>query len=256
LTTRARASEHAVVRLYEKCQEVLGDLPDGTPATEDDVNAIAPFMDVVTPADLGIIVPTRASNHLGRALGRAPPAHARYPPLEYLKLHDSPAFTLGVFCFPENGKIPLHDHPGMTVVSKLVYGRLRVRSFDWADANETGKEINPKTGVATFVPRKAVVVADRELGQTPTPPLALYPRDANVHTFTALAPSAMMDLLTPPYAVGNGRDCHYFVEVDAPAERGAPRPNEAWLLESECPESFVVNAGLYAGPKLRSESRE
>ena len=246
----------AVERLFDVCQEVLGASPDGTAATVDDVSAIAPLMDGITPADLGIVPPTRAANHLtARLFGRpgTGPRAPQHPPLEYLKLHECAAFAMGVFRFPERGTIPLHDHPGMTVVSKLLYGRMRVRSYDWAEAGDAGVVVDG-AGAATRVPRLARLVADREI-QSPNAPLSLYPSDANVHTFHALTDAAVLDVLAPPYAVGAGRDCHYFVETPL-GPRGEPcGENEAWLLETECPTSFEVNRGSYVGPRVGSEAQ-
>jgi len=52
--------------------------------------------------------------------------------VRYLHVYEDPVlFSAGIFVFPPNAKIPLHDHPRMCVLSRVLYGELTLHSYDW-----------------------------------------------------------------------------------------------------------------------------
>ncbi|EIE21722.1 hypothetical protein COCSUDRAFT_83511, partial [Coccomyxa subellipsoidea C-169] len=118
-------------------------------------------------------------------------------------IHEEEALSIGIFRLPCNSRIPLHNHPGMTVFSRVLYGRLHVRSLDWAE---------PEGAFDRDGQRKATLQTDSVI-QAGDPPSVLYPHGGNLHAFTGETDCAVLDLFLPPYNRRQGRDCTYYREV-------------------------------------------
>ena len=51
--------------------------------------------------------------------------------VRYLHVKEShDKYSAGIFIFPPHAHIPLHDHPDMVVISRVLYGELAVQSYD------------------------------------------------------------------------------------------------------------------------------
>ncbi|KAL4099398.1 hypothetical protein PRIC1_007204 [Phytophthora ramorum] len=116
--------------------------------------------------------------------------------VHYWKLWESDTIDIGIFFMPPNSSIPLHNHPGMSVVTRVLYGAATVTSSD---------AVNPEKGSVSW----ARVSRKGQFGQETT--TWLDPRRFNLHNITASSDigCAMLDIMVPPYDNAN-RDCHHF----------------------------------------------
>uniref|UniRef100_A0A803NKR6 cysteine dioxygenase n=2 Tax=Cannabis sativa TaxID=3483 RepID=A0A803NKR6_CANSA len=157
--------------------------------------------------------------------------------ITYIHIHECNDFSIGVFCFPAGGTFPLHDHPGMTVFSKLLYGSLYTKAYDWVSV------YNSTATTRTFGLGGLV---REEMVNAPTQTSILFPNcGGNIHTFTAITPCAILDVLTPPYSDDLGRPSTYYFDILIPS-----LPGYSVLEERELPDDLVVAGAPYLGPPV------
>jgi hypothetical protein len=104
----------------------------------------------------------------------------------------------GLFMIPKGNKIPLHDHPEMTVFFKVLWGRLRLKAYDW----EHGF---PFEGLANL--RQDAILDGAEATHV------VRPVQSNIHSIEALEDCAFVDLFAPPYSKEEGRVCRNYREL-------------------------------------------
>ncbi|XP_073060355.1 plant cysteine oxidase 2 isoform X3 [Primulina eburnea] len=223
-----------VQRLYETCKEVFADCSP----------------DQMTQADVGLSPNMRFFDN------------DRAPIITYLHLHECDRFSIGIFCLPPKSVIPLHNHPGMTVFSKLLFGKMHYKSYDWW--NEMDANIDAATAHALQSDANGLRLAKLKVDSQFTAPCEtsiLYPaHGGNMHILTAKTACAVLDVLGPPYCDPEGRHCQYYHEFplnnfpdSVESCRLVPEEEQdefAWLMEREKPEDFYVVGVSYKGPKI------
>ncbi|XP_036938479.1 2-aminoethanethiol (cysteamine) dioxygenase a [Acanthopagrus latus] len=190
------------------------------------------------------------------------------PPVTYMHICETEVFSMGVFLLRAGASIPLHDHPGMNGMLKVLYGKVNVRCFDKMEDNLTVSNVLPcfEPPLAPFQMtslRRSVLRSVIEYSETSGPCL-LTPVQDNLHQIDAVeGPAAFLDILAPPYNPDDERDCHYYKVLQTVAEgetdgksneeqkgEETDKEKEAWLLEVPQPEDFWCGGEHYPGPTV------
>jgi predicted metal-dependent enzyme (double-stranded beta helix superfamily) len=192
--------------------------------------------------------------------------------IRYLHLAEkSEHYSIGIFVFPPHAVIPLHNHPGMTVLSRVLYGNLKVKTYDIIPDGNNAEQQNGNSWLPNFVsrvfrdnqnhqnnavPKGAIHAYANKLKELSSPQITeLYPEEGNVHEFTAgRNGAAVLDVLVPPYDADNERDCTFYQEdvyLDTPSDNSGTNyqfdstRRRCWLVPVKQPEWFYCIKGEY-----------
>jgi hypothetical protein len=146
---------------------------------------------------------------------------------------------MGIFVLPPYAKIPLHDHPDMCVLSRVLYGDLERMSLDLV-AHE-----NNKASSTISYPPGTKRARQQHVDYLQAPQVTvLYPLEGNLHEFRA-GPNgaAVLDVLLPPY--NNSRDCTFYHVYPALDESDNGQEVFYYIIPTGQPEDFHCISGQY-----------
>ncbi|BES96220.1 Protein of unknown function (DUF1637) [Nesidiocoris tenuis] len=138
----------------------------------------------------------------------------RSAPVTYVNILQHEDVTISMFVLRHKSSLPLHDHPLMHGVIKVVSGILEIQNYSFVE--------DPSDIV-----RHRIVCARKEIPKTVgvnDSPVILTPTNGNIHEITCTGHdgAAFVDVLAPPYGSVlpnlGPRPCFYYFEVpDQPA---------------------------------------
>lgn len=172
-------------------------------------------------------------------------------PCTYIEVFQNSDVNLSMFILKPGFKMPLHDHPHMYGLLKLISGAVRLKSYSkYPLTDEVSKSVQVKSHSAVGRNNKFLAeITSDEVCSAISPTCVLTPTKSNFHEIEALEfPAAFFDVLAPPYetylkAVGP-RLCRYYKinnEIST---------NLVEMQEIRVPDSFYCDQAPYLGPLL------
>jgi cysteamine dioxygenase len=147
-------------------------------------------------------------------------------------------FDIAVFILPAGKSLPLHDHPCMSVISKVISGNLKIKGYN-KKGLQTGRTI-----IGTLCEDSIKTSADESW--------ILTPSYSNLHEFIALSNCVVFDILIPPYQEPE-RPCNFynFANNNIVTKQKINIGDEAVFETIKEPSEVLPYSVTYVGPKVR-----
>ncbi|XP_062506445.1 2-aminoethanethiol dioxygenase-like [Corticium candelabrum] len=157
-------------------------------------------------------------------------------------------FTIAGFLLRRGSSMPIHDHPNMYGICKVLYGKVIITSFSPPKRIETS--IPHSHGFSYYMAKDE----GAEFFTAASPCAILTPNSKNLHTICAMEHSAFFDILGPPYNSFENRNCHYYQEVPKTTvfdqEKAKELDGVRVLKRTEQPPMFYTSVKSYRGPPV------
>ncbi|XP_018579935.1 2-aminoethanethiol dioxygenase [Anoplophora glabripennis] len=179
----------------------------------------------------------------------------RKAPVTCIDIFENSHVTMGIFILKPGGRLPLHNHPEMYGLIKVIAGKVKITSYSLN--TERTLEIDRRSFKGESAPpisfgHKQLLTAElssSEIVDTTSTTCMLEPNRKNLHEIESIdGPAAFLDILAPPYGtiipnVGP-RLCSYYAVLSQISS------NIFRLQEIRSPSWYWTDAFPYSGPEL------
>lgn len=176
--------------------------------------ALRQLVDQLTLADIGLD---------GSLLSTETFQQPEKAPCTYVGVFENDRFAMSVFVLRENYTMPLHDHPRMHGLLRVVSGAVQICSFSELARRETAEEW-AEGGAGQ---RHVLVAAEPEkiISSSLGDCAMLTPTERNFHEITAIGgPAAFFDILSPPYNIASQPQYYFYRKVPVPRHLAEMEP--------------------------------
>lgn len=169
-------------------------------------------------------------------------------PMCVMDIFENKDITIAIFVLKHGVTLPMHDHPGMHGLLKVISGIVELNSYSMRTKNDHVIKSNEEI---TAIKHRSISLNSNSSA------CILTPSEKNLHEIKCIqGPAAFLDILSPPYDVdefGKGpRPCTFFKIVKSKlCTESADVFEEVQLSVIESPRDFYSSTLKYIGPPLK-----
>jgi len=209
-----------------------------------EMQELSALVSKLTANDLSSSLPNEQAWKAG---AYAEPGHVPAPCI-YTGIYepDSALLSMSLFSLRDaDSRLPLHDHPGIHGLIKVVRGRIRLFHYSWLDPLAERQLLAPaslRSGRNKFGGLRPAKYEGTSILSPEDSACLLEPTKGNVHSIEPVDETAtFFDLLIPSYCPPI-RDCHYY-EIAQDDQKQSPESTNdiVWLRRIGIPSSYYCD---------------
>lgn len=247
----------AIQRVTKAAYGLFSKVSVGSSHFNEHLRDLAGMMDKLKASDLNFIFHDDASIQQKVETGEQ-------APVLYMHLWEDHVMSMGVFIVRQGCSIPIHNHPNMYGICKVIQGTAHIQSYSPVDSDgrklPDAKKTSVKSSLLSMFNRRdsidmlSVLKLPDVTMTVNDSSCVVTPSDGNIHEIASVdGPMAFVDILAPPYDHVTGqRVCQYYEKYkwDTPTKAEG---EIHWLMGIDPPNSFWCDTMDYTGPSLGLE---
>lgn len=231
-------SPSRISNLIKQARQIFSSSLLSNDDAEEKIDSLRRSMNKITKHDLNFtLFDSIISNHPSDQVN-AEKFRTSNAPVFYIKLYEDEIISAGIFIIKSHHRIPLHDHPHMFGLIKVLDGQGHLNAYNVLIEKTKNELICTKHISTTITPQSETAV--------------LYPNHSNIHEIFAINNEhcAFLDILSPPYSNENDCTCYLALPLPSSSSNSSSAERHDYLLKRIFDDEYYTESLQYTGPTI------